>query len=98
MTSFPKYRTSRYIAYQKREYKETLKGIRLAQQLGVQLLAGTDVVAPWTYPGFSLQDELGLLAEAQDPTPLEALRTARNQPRTVLRYEGYWRNCARDEG
>ena len=76
---FSKYRTSRYIAYQKREYKETLKGIRLAQQLGVQLLAGTDVVAPWTYPGFSLQDELGLLVEA-GLTPLEALRTATINP------------------
>jgi Amidohydrolase family len=76
---FSKYRTSRYIAYQKREYKETLKGIKLAQHLGVQLLAGTDVVAPWTYPGFSLQDELGLLVEA-GLTPLEALRTATINP------------------
>lgn len=76
---FSKYRTSRYIAYQKREYKETLKGIKLAQQLGVQLLAGTDVVAPWTYPGFSLHDELGLLVES-GLTPLEALRTATINP------------------
>jgi hypothetical protein len=45
---FSKYRTPRYITYQNREYEETLKGIRLAQQLGVQLLAGTDVVAPYT--------------------------------------------------
>jgi hypothetical protein len=76
---FSKYRTSRYIAYQKREYAETLKGIKLAQQLGVKLLAGTDVVAPWTYPGFSLHDELGLLVEA-GLTPLEALRTATTNP------------------
>jgi hypothetical protein len=76
---FSKYRTSRYIAYQKRQYAETLKGIKLAQELGVQLLAGTDVVAPWTYPGFSLHDELGLLVEA-GLTPLEALRTATTHP------------------
>lgn len=76
---FSKYRTSSYIAYQKREYKETLKGIKLAQQLGVQLLAGTDVVAPWTYPGFSLHDELELLVQA-GLTPLEALRTATINP------------------
>jgi len=76
---FSKYRTPRYIAYQKREYAETLKGIKLAQQLGVQLLAGTDVVAPWTYPGFSLHDELGLLVET-GLTPLEALRTATINP------------------
>jgi hypothetical protein len=76
---FSKYRTPRYIAYQRREYRETLKGLKLAQQLGVQLLAGTDVVAPWTYPGFSLHDELGLLVEA-GLTPLEALRTATINP------------------
>jgi imidazolonepropionase-like amidohydrolase len=76
---FSKYRTPAYIAYQKRDYQETLKGIKLAQQLGVQLLAGTDVVAPWTYPGFSLHDELGLLVGA-GLTPLEALRTATVNP------------------
>ena len=76
---FLKYRTPAYIVYQKRDYLQTLKGIRLAKQLGVQLLAGTDVVAPWTYPGFSLHDELGLLVEA-GLTPLEALRTATANP------------------
>ena len=76
---FSKYRTPAYIAYQRRDYQETLKGIKLAQQLGVQLLAGTDVVAPWTYPGFSLHDELGLLVQA-GLTPLEALRTATVNP------------------
>ena len=76
---FSKYRTPRYVAYQKRQYTETLKGIKLAEQLGVQLLAGTDVVAPWTYPGFSLHDELGLLVEA-GLKPLEALRTATINP------------------
>src|ERR1700687_3693354 len=76
---FSKYRTPAYIAYQKRDYQEVLKGIKLAQQLGVKLLAGTDVVAPWTYPGFSLHDELGLLVEA-GLTPLEALRAAATNP------------------
>ena len=76
---FSKYRTPRYIAYQKREYNETLKALKLAQQMRVQLLAGTDVVAPWTYPGFSLHDELGLLVKA-GLTPLEALRTATINP------------------
>src|SRR5205823_10441372 len=45
----------------------------------VERLAGTDVVAPWTYPGFSLHDELGLLVEA-GLMPLEALRTATINP------------------
>ena len=76
---FSRYRTPGYIAYQKREYAETLKGIKLAQQMGVQLLAGTDVVAPWTYPGFSLHDELELVVGA-GLSPLEALRTATINP------------------
>ena len=80
---FSKYRTPRYIAYQMREYEETLKGIKLAQQLGVQLLAGTDVVAPYTYPGFSLHDELGLLVEA-GLTPLQSLQTATVNPAQFL--------------
>jgi hypothetical protein len=76
---FSKYRTPAYIAYQKRDFEETLRGIRLAQQLGVQLLAGTDVVAPYTYPGFSLHDELALMVDA-GLTPLQALRTATVNP------------------
>jgi imidazolonepropionase-like amidohydrolase len=80
---FSKYRTPAYITYQKREYKETLKGIKLAQELGVQLLAGTDVVAPYTYPGFSLHDELGLLVEA-GLTPLQSLQTATVNPARFL--------------
>jgi len=63
----------RYIAISKRGYKETLKGIKSGQELGVQLLAGTDVVAPYTYPGFSLHDELGLLVEA-GLTPLQSCK------------------------
>jgi imidazolonepropionase-like amidohydrolase len=47
------------------------------------LLAGTDVVAPYTYPGFSLHDELGLLVEA-GLTPLQALRTATVNPAQFL--------------
>jgi len=78
-----KYRTPAYIAYQKREYEETLKAIKLAQQLGVQLLAGTDVVAPYTYPGFSLHDELGLLVDA-GLTPLQSLQTATVNPAQFL--------------
>src|ERR1700687_900086 len=80
---FSKYRTPAYIAYQKRDYQEVLKGIKLAQQLGVRLLAGTDVVAPYTYPGFSLHDELGLLVEAGLP-PLQSLQTATINPAQFL--------------
>jgi imidazolonepropionase-like amidohydrolase len=76
---FSKYRTPAYIAYLYRDYSETQKGLRLAQSLGVQLLAGTDVVAPDTFPGFSLHEELQLLVQA-GLTPLEALRAATSNP------------------
>jgi imidazolonepropionase-like amidohydrolase len=46
---------------------------------GVQFLAGTDITNPYTFPGFSLHDELGLLVKA-GLTPLEALQTATINP------------------
>jgi imidazolonepropionase-like amidohydrolase len=50
---------------------------------GVQLLAGTDTTNPYTFPGFSLHDELALLVEA-GLTPLDALRTATSEPAAFL--------------
>jgi imidazolonepropionase-like amidohydrolase len=48
-----------------------------AQRAGVPLLAGTDVAwyQPYTYAGFSLHDELGLLVSA-GLTPAEAIQSA----------------------
>lgn len=57
----------------------TTKQILIAHRLGVSFLAGTDVSAAYTYPGFSLHDELALFVEAGF-TPLEALRTATVNP------------------
>jgi Amidohydrolase family len=42
---------------------------------GVPLLAGTDAMNPFCFPGFSLHDELALLAES-GLTPLAALQSA----------------------
>jgi imidazolonepropionase-like amidohydrolase len=50
---------------------------------GVRLLAGTDTTNPYTFPGFSLHDELALLVEA-GLTPLDALRTATSEPAAFL--------------
>jgi imidazolonepropionase-like amidohydrolase len=50
---------------------------------GVPILAGSDVANPYTYPGFSLHDELGLLVRA-GLTPAEALRTATINPARFL--------------
>ena len=78
-----KYRTPEYIAMRKREYAKTLEEIPRARSLGVRFLAGTDITIPYTYPGFSLHDELGLFVEA-GLTPLQALETATVNPARLL--------------
>jgi cytosine/adenosine deaminase-related metal-dependent hydrolase len=50
---------------------------------GVPLLAGTDVMNPFCFPGFSLHDELALLVES-GLTPLAALQTATLRPAEFL--------------
>ena len=42
---------------------------------GVPILAGTDVMNPYTFPGFAIHDELALLVDA-GLSPLEALQAA----------------------
>jgi imidazolonepropionase-like amidohydrolase len=42
---------------------------------GVKLLAGTDAESTYSFPGFSLHDEMALLVEA-GLSPMEALQTA----------------------
>jgi len=49
----------------------------------VGILAGTDALNPYVYPGFSLHDELALLVGA-GLTPLEALRAATLDPARFL--------------
>jgi len=61
----------------------TARQMLIAHRLGVLFLAGTDVSAAYTYPGFSLHDELALFVEAGF-TPLEALRTATVNPAQFL--------------
>jgi imidazolonepropionase-like amidohydrolase len=53
------------------------------QQAGVTLLAGTDIAAD-RVPGFSLHDELDLLAEA-GLTPLQVLQAATLNPAKFMR-------------
>jgi imidazolonepropionase-like amidohydrolase len=50
---------------------------------GVPLLAGTDELNPYCFPGFSLHDELGLLVQA-GLSPLQALRAATSSPARFL--------------
>jgi imidazolonepropionase-like amidohydrolase len=50
---------------------------------GVTILTGTDVGAPYIYPGFSLHDELALLVEAGIP-PADVLKAATSGAATFL--------------
>ena len=56
-------------------FRKQMEIIRLMRQAGVEFIAGTDVLNPYCFPGFSLHDELALLVEA-GLTPLEALQAA----------------------
>jgi hypothetical protein len=60
-----------------------LKNVRLLNEAGVALLAGTDVGVPLQVPGISLHLELERLVEA-GLTPLQALQTATLNPARVL--------------
>ena len=53
------------------------------QKAGVGILAGTDDVNPYCFPGFSLHDELALLVEA-GLTPMQALQAATLNPAKFL--------------
>lgn len=84
-----KYRTPDYIAMRKREYTKLLEEIPRVQSLGVGILAGTDITIPFTYPGFSLHDELELLTKA-GLTPMQALETATTNPTRILGLSKLW--------
>ena len=64
-------------------YQKQVELVGMMQRAGVALLAGTDVLNPYCFPGFSLHDELGLLVQA-GLTPLEALQAATLNPARFL--------------
>ncbi len=63
-----------------RKLKDLVGPMRRA---GVEFLAGTDVLNPYCFPGFSLHDELTLLVEA-GLSPMEALQAATLNPARFL--------------
>jgi hypothetical protein len=79
MNMLTKYRTAAYLEYTKRNYAAHLQQIRKEQAAGVQLLTGTDLTIPYTYPGFTVHDEMKLFVSA-GLTPLQALQTATTHP------------------
>ena len=66
-----------------------LEELPRAQKLGVRLLAGTDITIPYTFPGFSVHDELGLFVKA-GLTPMQALETATTNPALILGLSKTW--------
>lgn len=54
---------------------------------GAQFLAGTDIPVSYTYPGFSLHEELSYFVTEAGFTPLEALQTATINPAIFLKKE-----------
>jgi imidazolonepropionase-like amidohydrolase len=67
----------------KRLYRRNLEIVGLMHRADVPLLAGTDVLNPFAFPGFSLHDELALMVDA-GLSPAEALRTATLAPAVFL--------------
>jgi Amidohydrolase family len=66
-------------AQAKKNFEQNYVLVAALNKAGVGLLAGTDEMNPYCFPGFGLHDELGLLVKA-GLTPLEALRTATINP------------------
>ena len=62
-------------ALERRMFRKQVEVVGAMNKAGVPIVAGTDVLNPFTFPGFSLHDELGLLVEA-GLTPAQALRAA----------------------
>jgi hypothetical protein len=60
-------------------YKLGIQIVGDMNKAGVPIMAGTDMLNPFTFPGFSLHDELVLLNEA-GLSPAEALRAATLSP------------------
>lgn len=76
-------RTPADFAYMKKEFQKDLEVVGAMQKSGVGILAGTDTPNPFSFPGFSLHDELGFLVQA-GLSPADALRTATLNPARFL--------------
>lgn len=76
-------RTPEDFAFAKRGFKKDLEVVGAMQRAGVGILAGTDTLNPFCFPGFSLHDELGLLVNA-GLTPMQSLQAATLNPARFL--------------
>lgn len=83
---FLKYRTPEFIVQKKRLYQKELDLVRDMHRAGVPFLTGMDIPGAYTYPGFSLHDELELYV-VNGFTPLDALAAATSNPAKFLGLE-----------
>ena len=76
-------RTPAQAASQMRLFQRRLELVGEMHRAGVGLLAGSDVLNPYCFPGFSLHDELEWLVKAGLP-PMAALQAATRNPALFL--------------
>jgi Amidohydrolase family len=72
---FSKTKTAADYEVGRRTLRKQYEVVGAMNRAGVRIIAGTDVLNPFVFPGFSLHDELALLVEA-GMTPAQALRAA----------------------
>jgi imidazolonepropionase-like amidohydrolase len=75
--------TKEDFAQQKRLFDRNLELVAAMHPAGVGILAGTDVLNPYCFPGFSIHDELEWFVKA-GLSPTEALQTATLNPARYL--------------
>jgi len=68
-------RTPEQVAYQRKVFQRRLDLAGEMHRAGVGILAGSDVLNPYCFPGFSLHDELEWLVKA-GLSPMAALQSA----------------------
>ncbi len=76
-------RSAQELADQQELFRHDLRIVGDMNRGGVGLLAGTDALNPFCFPGFSLHDELELFVEA-GLTPMQALQAATRNPAQYL--------------
>jgi hypothetical protein len=75
--------TKEDFAQRKKLFERSLELVGALRRAGVGILAGTDVLNPYCFPGFSLHDELEWLVKA-GLSPMEAMQSATRNPALYL--------------
>ena len=76
---------SRMLNIDKNSYNLMISLIKPLQDNGVNLLVGSDYANPYTYPGFSLHEEMQILVEEAGLSPFEVLQAATINPAIFLK-------------